>query len=117
MLIAFALAASSQPMSAAEFLSRAEPLLKQSKMTLLFSSEARRMMGIVGEAAQHTRARFEADRAAGRPTVACLPPKGTAAIDSKELLAFLRSLSPAERAKSFDAAFAGYAARKYPCRR
>jgi len=116
-LIAFVLAASGQSITAGEFLSRAEPLLKQSKMTLLFSSDARRLMGIVGEAADHTRARFEADRAAGRQPTACLPPKGKASINSTELLAYIRSLSAADRAKSFDAAFAGYAARKYPCRR
>ena len=116
-LIAFALAASSRAMTAGEFLSRAEPLLKQSKMTLLFSSDARMLMGVFGDAADHARARFDADRAAGRPVAACLPPKGKASVNVNELLAYIRSLPTAERAKSFDAAFAGYAARKYPCRR
>jgi len=116
-LIASALAASSPPMTAGQFLSRAEPLLKQSRMILLFSSDARFLMKVVGDAADHARARFEADRAAGRLVAACLPPKGKASVNSTELLAYIRSLPPADRAKSFDAAFAGYAARKYPCRR
>ena len=95
-LIAFALAASSPPMTAGEFLSRAEPLLKQSRMILLFSSDARFLMKVVGDAADHARARFEADRAAGRLVAACLPPKGKASVNSTELLAYIRSL-PARR--------------------
>ena len=72
-------------------------------MTLIFSSEARTLMGILGEAAQRTRARLDADRAAGRAVATCLPPKGKATINAMELVAYLRSLSPADRAKSFDA--------------
>ena len=116
-VVALALAVSANSITAGEFLARAEPLLKKSRMTLLFSSDARLLMGMVGEAAEHARARFDADRAAGRPVRTCLPPKGKASVNATELLAYIASLPAVDRAKSFDAAFAGYAARKYPCRR
>lgn len=109
-----ALAASS--MSAGEFLSRAEPLMKKSKVALAFSGEARMLMRMVGEAAEKSRARLDADRAAGRKVAACLPPKGKAQMKSDELLAYLRALPAAQRAQSFDNAFGGYIAKKYPCR-
>ena len=103
--------------SAGQFLARAEPLMKKSKMAVLVSSDARQLMRILGDAAQRNRARLEADRAAGRPVTTCLPAKGKAAVDANELLAYLRALPAAQRSRSFDDAFAGYTARKYPCRR
>ena len=102
--------------TAGEFLARAEPLMKKSKVTLLFSSEAKALMKVLGETAQRQRAKLDADRAAGRPVSTCLPPKGKAAIDGQELLAYLRSLPPQRRSESFETAFGGYTARKYPCR-
>ena len=102
-------------MTAGEFLSRAEPIMRESQITLMFSPGAHALMKTVGEAAQHLRAAAEADRASGKRVSTCLPPKGKARVDSKELVAYLRTLTPAQRAQSFDQAFAGYAARKYPC--
>ena len=104
------------PITAGEFLARAEPLMQKSKMALLFSSEAKALMKIAGETAQRNRARLDAERAAGRPVRTCLPPKGKARMDAKELLAYLRALPPQQRSESFDLAFGGYAAKKYPCR-
>ena len=103
-------------LTAGEFLSRAEPLLKKSKLELAFSGEARRLMKIVGQAAQRNRAQHDADRAAGRQPSACLPPKGKAELDVYQLLAHIRALPAAAKAASFDSAFASYTARKYPCR-
>ncbi len=103
-------------MSAGEFLKRAEPLLKKSKVSLVFSGEARKLMGTLGQAAERNRAKVDADRAAGRTPSACLPPKGKAQINATELLAHIRALPPAQKAQSFDSAFASYTARKYPCR-
>ena len=109
-------AAAAPEMSAGEFLKRAEPLLKKSKVALVFSGEARKLMGTLGQAAERNRAKIDADRAAGRTPSACLPPKGKAQISATELLAHLRAMPPAQRAQSFDAAFASYTAKKYPCR-
>lgn len=116
LLIALAVAASAQSIGAGEFLSRAEPLMTKSKMALMFSSDARTLMKILGQAAQQNRAGIEAARNAGRPVSACLPPKGKAEINVRELITYLRSLPVAERRQSFDRAFGGYIARKYPCR-
>jgi hypothetical protein len=111
-----AAAAAAQPITAGEFLARAEPLLKKSRVALMMSSDARELMRILGETADDNRKRLDADRAAGRPLSACLPPKGKASVDARELITYLRSISAAQRGQSFDRAFAGYAARKYPCR-
>ena len=108
--------AADKPMSAGEFLRRAEPLMKKSKVALVFSGEARMLLRMVGDAAQKNRDRLDADRAAGRKVSTCLPPKGKAEIKADELLRYMRSLPPAQKAQSFDAAFSGYVARKYPCR-
>jgi hypothetical protein len=116
-LIAAALAGTATaPLSAGEFLKRAEPLLNKSKAGLLFSSEARSLLKVLGETAQRRRDQLDADRAEGRPITTCLPPKGKGKIEARELISYLRALPQSRRAESFDAAFAGYAARKYPCR-
>lgn len=114
LLLAAPAAAASQ-MTAGAFLNRAAPLMKKSKIALLMSSDARDLMRIVGESAQRSRARMEADRAAGRQPSACLPPKGQAKIEVAELVDHIRALPPAEKARSFDVAFASYVAAKYPC--
>ena len=114
--IATPVLAAPQQMSAGEFLAKAEPLLKKGKMALVFSKEARRLMTVLGEAAQHNRTRLDADSAAGRRTDTCLPKKGKAKVNANDLLAHIRAMPPAQKAQSFDAAFASYTARKYPCR-
>lgn len=109
--------AAPQQMTAGQFLAKAEPLLKKkSKMALIFSKDARTLMGTLTEAAQHNRARLDADRAAGRKVDTCLPEKGKAKVNATELLAHIRAMPPAQKAQSFDAAFASYTAKKYPCR-
>jgi hypothetical protein len=81
----------------------------------MFSGEAKALMRTVGDAAQRNRARLDAARAAGKPVTTCLPPKGKASVSATELLAYLRGLPQAQRAQSFEAAFAGFMQRKYPC--
>ena len=116
-LAAPAAAAPADPqMSAGEFLKRAEPLLKKSKASLIFSGEARRLIKLVGKTAEENRARLDADRSAGRAVATCLPPKGKASISTTELLSHIRALSPQQREQSFDSAFASLMAKKYPCR-
>lgn len=104
------------PMTAGEFLARAEPLMAKSQISLLFSSEARRLMGVVRGSAQALRAQQDADRAAGRPPATCLPPKGQAEIGATELIGYMHALTPAQKSQSFDSVFRSFAARKYPCR-
>ena len=118
LLLAFAAPAlaAEQQMTAGQFLQRAEPLLKKSKMALVFSSEARKLVGVLGQAAQNNRARLDADKAAGRRIDTCLPEKGKAKVNANDLLAHIRTMSPAQKAQSFDSAFASYTAKKYPCR-
>ena len=109
-------AAASRQITAGEFLTKAEAVMKKSKAALVFSGDARELVRTLGETAKRHRARLDSDRAAGRKVTTCLPPKGKAEIKSDELLAYLRALPPAQKAQSFDSAFAGYVARKYPCR-
>ncbi len=110
-----ALAQQGPPITIAEFVAKAEPMMKKSMASLMFSSEAKRLMREVGAAAEATRARQDADRAAGRRPATCLPPKGKAKVDARELIAHLKALPPAEKSRSFRAGFANYAAQKYPC--
>ena len=116
LLVAAALASATKPITAGEFLSRAEPLLRKSKVSLMFSSDAKSLLTILGETAERNRSKLDADRAAGRPVSACLPPKGKAKVDARELVAYLKAIPAAHRGQSFDSAFGGYVARKYPCR-
>ncbi len=109
--------AQAQAMSAAEFLKRAAQIEKVGMAGLLFSRDARRLGKEIGGAAEALRAEQDAARKAGRSPPACLPPKGKAKVDARELLAYLRSLPPADRDMSFRAAFFRYGARKYPCSR
>ena len=111
-----AMASPALAISAGEFLNRAEPMLKKSKATLIFSREARYLVKELGSSAERTRARLDADRSAGRATAACIPPKGKARINANELLAYIRALPPSQKAQSLDHAFAGHMAQKYPCR-
>lgn len=103
--------------SNAEFVRRAEPLMKKSMATLVFSGEARKLMKEFESAAQAVRGQQEADLAAGRKPATCLPAKGKAKVDFRELMTHLRTLPAAEQQRSFRSGFAGYAARKYPCPR
>ena len=104
-----------QVMTSGEFVAKAEPLMKKSMVSLMFSSEAKKLMHELDTAAKATRARQEADLAAGRKPATCLPAKGKAKVDARELIAHLKALPPEEKARSLQAGFSSYAARKYPC--
>ena len=118
LIIAAALAspASAQrPITNAEFVARAEPMLKKNMASLMFSSEAKKLMRALDAAAKATRAKQEADRAAGRKSAMCLPAQGKAKIDARQLIAYLKRLPAAEQSRSLNDGFASYAARQYPC--
>ena len=86
------------PMTAGEFLARAEPLMAKSQISLLFSSEARRLMG-----------------ATARRPPACRP-RARPRVGATELIGYMHALTPAQKSQSFDSVFRSFAARKYPCR-
>lgn len=109
-------AAASRQVTAGEFLAQAEKVMKKSRAALVFSGDARKLVRTLGDTAQRHRERLDAERAAGRPMTTCLPPKGKAEVKADELIAYLRALPPAQKAQSFESAFAGFVARKYPCR-
>jgi hypothetical protein len=110
-----ALGQPARPITIGEFVAKAEPLMKKSMASLMFSSEAKGLMRELGAAAEATRAQQEADRTAGRKSATCLPPKGKAKVDARELIAHLKVLPPADKARSFRWGFVNYAAIKYPC--
>jgi hypothetical protein len=107
-------AAPAQTSTVAEFLARATPVEKKG-LAGMFSAEGRRLRQEVGKAAEATRAEQENARRAGRPPATCLPPKGKAKINGKELLAYFRAIPLTQRGQSLQAAFAGFASKKYPC--
>ena len=115
LLAAPALAQSPKPMTSGEFAAKAEPLMKKSMVSLMFSSEAKKLMGELNSAALATRAKQEADVAAGRKPATCLPAKGKAKVDARELIAHLKAMPPAQKNQPLQAGFTSYAARKYPC--
>ena len=115
LLAAPAFAQPARPITTAEFVAKAEPLMKKSMVSLMFSSDAKRLMGQLDAAAKATRAQQETDVAAGRKPAACLPAKGKAKVDARELIAHLKAMPAVEQKRSLQAGFTSYAARKYPC--
>lgn len=116
-LVAFAVAAplsaaQAQSMPVATFLAKADALEKKGAMAL-FSSDLKLLKAEIVASGKALRQEAEAARRAGRQPQACLPEK--AGTDSKELIAYLRGLPPAQRSMPIKAAFAGLMARKYPC--
>jgi hypothetical protein len=99
-------------MPVATFLAKADALEKRGAMAL-FSSDLKLLKSEIVASGKALRRETEADRRDGRRPAACLPER--AGTDSKELIAYLRSLPPAQRSMPIKAAFAGLMARKYPC--
>lgn len=101
-------------MNVATFLGKADALKAQG-MTAVFSSDVGVLKAEGKGAAQHYKARLQAEKAQGRPS-SC-PPPGVK-VNSDDLLAFLRTYPPAARPRvSMKQAFADYFIKKYPCRR
>lgn len=109
-LVTAAASASAMPLSV--FLPKAEALNKKGPMAL-FSSD----LGVIKKqftttATQVRRERLAAVKAGGKPAY-CPPDK--AKFDSDELLAYLRSVPPAQRNMTFTAAYKSFLVRKWPC--
>jgi hypothetical protein len=103
---------SAQSMPVATFLAKADTLEKKGPMAL-FSSDLKLLKAEIAASGKLLRQEIEAARRAGRRPQACLPEK--AQTDSRELIAYLRSLAPAQRSMPIKSAFTGLMAKKYPC--
>lgn len=113
-LILLAAAASpASAMSVGEFLSRAAALEKKG-ITALFTNEYKVLRGEVKSAGESLRTSQKAARAAGRKPIACLP-EDRVPVKSEELLAYFRSIPPAQRDITVAAAFTTLMRKKYPC--
>jgi hypothetical protein len=101
-------------MSAATFLAKADALQKKGAMAL-FSDDIGKLKAEATAAGAAYRDRIRADRAAGRTPQSCPPHQGT--LNSKQLLAHLRTYSPAQRQQiTMKVAIADLMAKTYPCR-
>jgi hypothetical protein len=115
-LLAIPTSAVAQGMTVEQFVTRATAIEKKGVAALLMSSDARALGRELAAAAAATRDAQEAETRRGGKAATCLPPKGKARIDGRELLAYLRSIPPAgQRTTSLRAGFTGYARKKYPC--
>jgi hypothetical protein len=101
-------------MTAAVFLAKVDALKAKGPLAL-FSGDIGKLKAEGNAAGAAYRAQYKADKAAGRPTQSC-PPKG-GSVSSDQIIAHLRSYTPAERQrKTMKAAVADYMAKTYPCR-
>ena len=99
-------------MDVATFLSKAEALQKKGAMAV-FSSDLKPVMNEVKATGAAMKAERLADVKAGRRPDYCPPAKASS--NSNELLAYLRTIPPAQRSMSFKAAMTSFMAKKYPC--
>ena len=113
-VLALGLAApASARMTLAEFLPRANALQAKGMMAV-FSSDLKPVMNEMKAVSAEMKAEAERRRAAGLPKRAC-PPEGTK-IDSKQLLAMLNAVPPAERGISVKDGMVRVMAQRFPCR-
>jgi hypothetical protein len=110
------LIAANGTMSVATFLAKAEPLEKQG-MAAMFSSDAKILMNEMKAVGESYRAMLAAQKKAGTPMHSCPPPKGKVKMNSKDMLAHLRSYSPAARkTTSVRTAFYAMMKKRFPCK-
>jgi hypothetical protein len=112
-LLLLASATPAMAMTVSEFLTRASALERKGPLAL-FSKDYSLLKDEVKSVGEGLRRDQKAARAAGRRPVACLP-EDKAPVTSGELLAYFRSIPPAQRNVSVAAAFTGMMKKKYPC--
>ncbi|MBV9931906.1 MAG: hypothetical protein JO013_13310 [Alphaproteobacteria bacterium] len=106
-------AASAMPLPV--FLDKAEALQRKG-MLALFSSDLSTLKNEVRAAMESLRAERLAAKRAGRPQAYC-PPQDSGAMNSDELLAALRQIPPAQRARmDVKDGMRTILARRFPCR-
>lgn len=114
-LAATPLIAASGDMSVAGFLEKADRL-EQKGALAVFSSDLKLLQAEAKGAAAAYRARIAADKKSGRDPHSC-PPAGKLEMNSKDLLAHLRSYPAAQRGSiPMTGAFADMMAKRYPCK-
>jgi glucose/arabinose dehydrogenase len=111
-LLAMCAPAFAQSMTAAEFLAKAEALIRSGRATA-DSPEllALRDQGLA--AGKAVRAQQQADRAAGRAATLCMPER--ADFEAAELIGFLTGIPRERRNVPLVEAFADFIKIKYPC--
>jgi hypothetical protein len=103
-----------QAMTVAAFLEKADALRARGMMAM-FSSDIGLLKGEVTSAGATLRAEAAAARQAGRPPAFCAPER--VQMSSNELLAFFRSVPPAQRQRlEVRDAMRFYMVRRFPCR-
>lgn len=103
-----------QAMTVAAFLEKADALRARGMMAM-FSSDIGLLKGEVTSAGATLRAEAAAARLAGRPPAFCAPER--VQMSSNELLAFFRSVPPAQRQRlEVRDAMRFYMVRRFPCR-
>jgi hypothetical protein len=100
-------------MTLAEFLPKANALQAKG-MGALFSKDLRPVMAEMKLVSAEMKAEGERRRAAGLPKRAC-PPEGTK-MGSKELLAMLNAIPPAERGMTVKDGLLRVMTQRFPCR-
>ena len=113
LLIAAVPATALQAMPVSQFLTKADALEKKGAMALFSSDNTLLKMEVPDAAAQLREERAAAVKAGRKP--AYCPPAAKTSLDSKELLAYLRSIPPARRGMQVRDGLRGLFARKYPC--
>lgn len=79
------------------------------------SPEADQLRVQMGAAGAALRARVAAEKAAGKPMLACLPAPGQASLNLGQIMSGIAALTPAQRAGPLNDAFALVLASIYPC--
>ncbi len=102
-------------MSVATMLAKADALEKKGMLAMM-SSDVKLLQSEIQTAGQAYRQRLDADKAAGRPSHSCPPPKGKAKVGSNEILAYMRTIPVAQQAStSVKGAWPGFMKKKFPC--
>lgn len=100
-------------MPVSEVLTKAEALKKKGAMAV-FSSDLRLIKNELETSGKQLRDERRATLKAGGKPAYCPPAKGN--FDSDELLAYLRTIPPAQRGMSFKAAYKSFLVKKFPCK-
>lgn len=77
--------------------------------------EMQQLHGDVVAALGKARAAIEAQRAAGAPPAACLPPPGAVQLTSREIGTWLSARPAAEQGEALSAVMARFLAARFPC--
>lgn len=111
-LLAFSTPASAQQMTAADFLGKAEALIRSGNGGS-DSPQLRSLKEAAQAAAMAVRARQRSDGEAGRPARLCMPDK--VSMDGTEFIAHLTGVPRERRNVPLVEAFADFMGVKYPC--